>query len=323
MRMSRSQPMELDRNLSRVVARVELPIGAGDGALGASCGLEAQRRNAVMRASAEAARDARFSASTRAMVSVGSRVVLPLCPRNRASALLTAFFCFGCISGAHEVVDPSVLDRLRSVCAIPLAVPAVGLSTASLRSDGTLLTVSHSLPRGCTQGVCILGQREVGYAVLSSGDGLAIDWQQASAPDWSKDWAVITPSPTARPAGAETRDPATASSSPSAGEILYLIGYSGAAERPHVLRLTVIAPPKSLAPARDPDLIWLEADEGSVIHRGYSGGPIVRLGSQGAVELCGILRGAGFSRSGGETRLGVAVAIRRVVAAGSSELQGK
>jgi hypothetical protein len=231
------------------------------------------------------------------------------------AALLAAFLGFGCIAGTHEVVDPAVLDRLRSVCAIPLAVPTIGLSTACLRSDGRLLTVSHALPRGRPQGVCNLGRQEVGYTLLSSGDGLAIDWQQAPAPDWSMDWAILTTSPPARPAGAATRDPATAPTTPSAGEILYLIGYSGVAERPHILRLTVIDPPQPWAPPGEHDLIWFEADEGSVIRRGYSGGPIVRLGSRGSVELCGILRGAGFSWSGGETRLGVGVAIQRLVAA--------
>jgi hypothetical protein len=229
--------------------------------------------------------------------------------------IAVAGFCgSGCASGSREVSDPNILARLRTICVLPFVGPDGGLSTACLRSDGTVLTVSHALPRGKVQGNCVLGWREVTYTVASSGDGLTSQWHDKSRADqvpWSLDWAVLTTSPRSSSAGPEITEMVAATEVPAWGEDLYLIGYTGLGDRPHVVRVRVIEPPKPLAPARADGLIWIEAESGSEIRRGYSGGPLVRLKADGTIVHCGMLRGAGFTGAGRETRLGVAIAMRQ------------
>ncbi|MGH7131086.1 MAG: hypothetical protein ACREJO_03980 [Phycisphaerales bacterium] len=194
-------------------------------------------------------------------------------------------------------------------------------ATGTLRSDGTVVTCSHFIPRNHAHDMVSITGPWIDYQVLESGDGLGISWStwsEEAPPLVSQDWAILQPNPSVVVATyfPDTLFAPTSARPPRVGETLYLVGYTvdpkSPEGRPRFARfwvpLLVVPTPESLGKFGDA-VAWVQTasqpyaespspratgggSPSTVLRPGFSGSPVLRSLAGGHLEQCAIYHGS-------------------------------
>lgn len=234
--------------------------------------------------------------------------------------------------------EPKIELDLRQLDTVPV-VPLVmkqGASSALIRPDGRLLTCSHAIGRGEAAGETMVAGIAMNYAVLASGDGLAVQWRTWNRNEPQRhdlDWALLSVDQPVSMAGfVAPGEVALSVKRPEVGETLYLVGYT--VEGTQLVRywaVFVVVPKPSGDFTAEESLVWIRAGSGASeaerqaavvpawpgagrltrgLMKGLSGSPILRhtkVGGVDRLEACGIFVGAGTMENGKASDYGVAI----------------
>ncbi len=207
-------------------------------------------------------------------------------------------------------IEARVLD---SIPVVPL-ITNLGVSTALLGEDSTLVTVSHAIPRGEFSGPAEVSSASYTYNVLTSGDGLQRSWtvwdDTIADLGQGQDWAKLSLSPALTP-GAVFHSPATitwSSQPPLVGEQLVLVGYTmeGDVLQRYWVPVQVIASPAQFQVLDAGHHVWFRTLTGKNLRNGFSGAPLLRQSADGVFEFCAMMVS---SKKAGGIPLDVGVAI--------------
>jgi hypothetical protein len=212
-------------------------------------------------------------------------------------------------------------------------------ATGLLRPVGTVLTCSHAVPGGGSDGKIRITGPWIDYRITGRGDepgGLSGTWTDADPPISLDDWAVIAPEPAIDASGifVPLLRVGVSSEPPRLGETVYLVGYTveevegdpnGWFVR-YWVPLVVVAPPRSVSESLGGSVVWLQAGSqpftetpgarspgagrpSNALKPGFSGAPVLRLrrGEGGAeLEVCAVFHGV----TRGRDDIGVAIVPR-------------
>ncbi len=234
--------------------------------------------------------------------------------RARLVAVFGLLLLAGCACQEPKLsIEASVLD---SIPVVPL-VTVLGVSTAWLDGDLSLVTVSHAIPRGQSSGPAEVSWTSVIYTVTASGDGLEREWalwdstiaRLGQGQDWAKMRLTL---PLTQ--GSFFTDPLTITWSdqpPRVGEQLVIVGYTR--EDNQVVRywtpIEIIDVPEVHREIDAGHHVWFRTVTGKNLREGFSGAPLLRQRVDGGFEACAMMVSAQYKRGGEPLSTGVAIVV--------------
>lgn len=231
-------------------------------------------------------------------------------------ALLGAVLLVAAGCATTATVTPGTGSFVADQVPVVSVVTERGLATGWLRDDGSIVTVSHVIPRAQPTGAAEVSTVPGAYTVLASGDDLAEVWDTA----WKcadpavprsgqlRDWAILSHSAGLTPTDIYPMclDLGVDAKAPIIGERLLLVGYTR--EDGELIRYWVdveVCPAPERVHATG-NHVWFATSNRSKLRQGFSGAPLLRRRDDGTYQAVAMMVGA-ERRSGIPLDRGVAI----------------